>query len=322
MSVSVTILLCIMKATNEHFLTIKFMTTKQNYDLLLDDYKEIVKAAMEKLYVTVLLYGEKNIPVSIIPSIIMGTKIPPTLITEVPDLYVQQYFFPENDPYPGYIQWIGPDDEIVYTLRTPDEPPFDTFEQHVYSLAEQGLANDLDVYFIDTRLVLTIQIFNDLLVYYCNLMEDKAIKSTVGKNANNKSGNLAQLLGSLLGPLVSAAQASHIPPSVLDKGKMNQLISDFTKMEGRMNSFIKPSLKKAVSGGMDDMSGIMSNFMGGGNLSSLTSIMSNLNSLTGGANTQLPSIPPVSSDNVQTAIKTVSSAQDIESTMKCLKNYV
>ena len=86
--------------------------------------------------------------------------------------------------------------------------------------------------------------------------------------------------------------------------------------------FIKPSLKKAVSGGMDDMSGMMSNFMGGGNLSSLTSNMSNLNSLTGGVNLGLPSIPPVSSDIVQNAISTVSAAQDIESTMKCLKNFV
>jgi hypothetical protein len=317
--------LCILVKRHGYITVLTFFTnllTISNYNLLLDDYKEIVKNAMEKLYITVLMYGEKNIPVSIIPAIILGDKVPSTLISEVPDLYVQQYFTSDNDPFPGYIQWIGPDDDIVYTLRTPSDPPFDTSEEHVYSIAEQGLANDLDVYFIDKTLVLTIQKFSELLIYYCNLMEDQAIKSTVGKNANNMSGNLAQLLGGILSSLVSQAQAGHIPPSVLDKGKMNQLISDNNKMQGRLNSFIKPSLKKAVAGEMDDMSGMMSNFLGGGNLSSLSGLMSNLSSLTGGVNTSLPSVPPVPQANVETAIKTVSAAQDIETTMKCLKNFV
>ena len=36
-----------------------------NFDDLLEDYKEIVKDSLMSLYISVLLYGEKNLPVSI-----------------------------------------------------------------------------------------------------------------------------------------------------------------------------------------------------------------------------------------------------------------
>lgn len=297
------------------------LLTEQNYNLLLDDYKEIVKNAMIKLYVTVAIYGEKNIPVSIIPPIILGDKVPSNLVTVVPDLYVQQYFTPQNDPYPGYIKWLGPNDETVYTLRLPSEPPFDTSEQHVYSIAEQGLAKELSVYFDNTNLTLTIAIFLNLLIFYCNLMEEKGLESTVGKNSKNSS-NLTQLLGSVLGSLTSKAQLGHIPPSVLNKSKMNQVIANQNMMQGRLNSTIKPALKKAVSGSMDNPMGLISGLLGGANLSSLTNQMSNLTRLTGGVDTSVPENSVKTPDQIVSSLYVIDSSNEIKTVINNLSSLV
>lgn len=305
--------LCILVKKYGYTRVLNFITTvftPANVELLPTDYKELVKNALIKFYTTMSIYGERNVPTSRIPPIVFGTFTPIEVVVEVPDLYVQQYFTEQNDPFPGYIQWVGPDEEIVYTLRTPDEPPFETAEQHVYSLAEQGLAAALSVYFDDNKLVLTIAILLELLIYYCNLMEEKGLQATVGKNSKN-STNLLQLLGSVLGSLTSAAQMGHIPPSVLNKGKMNQVISNQNMMQGRLNSLIKPALKKAVSGSMDDPSGLLSGLLGGGNLAALTSQMSNLSRLTGGIDISIPSIPALPQASLQVSLNIINNSNDV-----------
>lgn len=256
-----------------------------DYDIMTDDYSDIVKSAFTSFYITVILYGEKNIPISIIPPVVIGTKTPTTIYTSVPDLYVRQYFAPENDPYPGYIQWKGPDGTIIYTIRTENDNPFPTAQDHIYSVAEQGLATEIEKYLKNTTLKFTVTVFYDLLIYYCSLMEEVASESNAGKNSNKFSGNLTQLLGSILGNLVSTAQTSHIPPSVLDKGKMNNIISKTTKMQGRLNNVIKPALKAAVKESPGNISNIISGLNLGGSTSFLTSSLSNLKSLTGNPDT-------------------------------------
>lgn len=256
-----------------------------DYDVMSDDYSEIVKSAFTSFYMTVVLYGEKNIPISIIPPVVRGTKTPPNIYTSVPDLYVRQYFTPENDPYPGYIQWKGTDGTIIYTIRTDNDNPFPTAQDHIYSISEQGLAKEIEKYLKDSALKFTVTIFYNLLIYYCSLMEDVASESNAGKNSNKFSGDLTQLLGAVLGNLVSTAQTAHIPPSVLDKGKMNNIISKTTKMQGRLNNVIKPALKAAVQESPGNISNIISGLNLGGSTSFLTSSLSNLRSLTGNPDT-------------------------------------
>lgn len=297
------------------------LLTVQNYSSLSVDYQEIVKNAMIKLYITVLIYGEKNIPISIIPPIFRGLKTPPNFTTTVPDLYVQQYFTASTDPYPGYIQWIGPNDEVIYTIRSAIDFPFETSTQHVYSIAEQGLATELTLYFENDNILLTIALFYALLVKYCNLMEDQGIKSTVGKNANSSS-NLTQMLGSILGSLINTAKTSHIPVSVLDQSKMNQVISNQNKMQGRLNSLIKPALKKAVSGSLDSPLNLLSSIMGGGNVSSIIGNLSNLANLTGSPNLDPPSTTSTNTDQIQISLTVINNSSNIEDVLKSLTVYV
>lgn len=212
------------------------------------DYQEIIRNSFISLYITYVIYGEDNIPVSSLPEIINGNNIPTELVSinDVPDLYVQQYYTIDTDPYPGFIEWIGPDDEKIYTARSINDFPYENIDDHVYSLAEQGLAKVLDVYFINTDIKLSVALFLAMLIEFCNLIEDQGIKSSVGKNGNNFSGNLQTLLGSVLGTLTQNALTNHVPNSFLNQTKINNVISKANKMQGRINKSMKPAFKKAA----------------------------------------------------------------------------
>ena len=235
------------------------------------DYQEIVRNSFIALYITYVIYGEKDIPVSVLPEIVNGNNIPTELVSinNVPDLYVQQYYTVDTDPYPGFIEWIGPDDEKIYTVRGITDFPYENIDDHVYSLAEQGLAKVLDVYFVNTDIKLSVALFLAMLIEFCNLIEDQGIKSTVGKNGNNFSGNLQTLLGSVLGTLTQTALTGHVPNSFLNQSKINNVISKANKMQGRINKAMKPAFKKAAQ---LDPSNITNIILGLNNLSKLNKI--------------------------------------------------
>lgn len=235
------------------------------------DYQEIVRNSFIALYITYFIYGEKDIPVSVLPEIVNGNNIPTELVSinNVPDLYVQQYYTVDTDPYPGFIEWIGPDDEKIYTVRGITDFPYENIDDHVYSLAEQGLAKVLDVYFVNTDIKLSVALFLAMLIEFCNLIEDQGIKSSVGKNGNNFSGNLQTLLGSVLGTLTQTALTGHVPNSFLNQSKINNVISKANKMQGRINKAMKPAFKKAAQ---LDPSNITNIILGLNNLSELNKI--------------------------------------------------
>ena len=235
------------------------------------DYQEIVRNSFIALYITYVIYGEQDIPVSVLPEIVNGNNIPTELVSinNVPDLYVQQYYTVDTDPYPGFIEWIGPDDEKIYTIRGITDFPYENIDDHVYSLAEQGLAKVLDVYFVNTDIKLSVALFLAMLIEFCNLIEDQGIKSSVGKNGNNFSGNLQTLLGSVLGTLTQTALTGHVPNSFLNQSKINNVISKANKMQGRINKAMKPAFKKAAQ---LDPSNITNIILGLNNLSKLNKI--------------------------------------------------
>lgn len=230
----------------------------QTFLILPETYQNIVKESIINLFIAVSIYGEDNIPISILPEIIYGDVVPETVVVDVPDLYVKQYFIKESDPYPGYIQWVGPENEIIYTLRSEIDYPFESLDEELFSLAEQGLAKALEIYFINEENAITISIFLALLVLFCNKIEEKATDSSVGKNGNNFSiGNLASLLGSI-GSNIQNAYTNHIPNSVLDKQKINKLMEKSAKMQGRIHKLIKPASDLAIKKEIGNMTNLLS----------------------------------------------------------------
>lgn len=260
--------------------------SRADYDDLYDEYKEIVKNALITLYITVIMYGEKNIPISKIPTVKYGKTVPSPLYTTAPDLYVRQYYYDNMDKYPGYIEWLGPNNEKIYTLRTSTDYPYNSLKEHVYSESEQGMAKELEPYIKDEKLVFTIQMLNDLIMKYCLLIDQISNQATTGRNSRNRNGNLTQILGAILGSLVQNAQINHIPVSVLDKTKMFNLISKEVEKQGNLNNVIKPASKKAVELSPTSIGDISSMLNNTGNMSFILGYMSNLKNLTGNQNIQ------------------------------------
>lgn len=244
----------------------------QTFLILPETYQNIVKESIISLYIAVSIYGEQNIPISILPEIIYGDDVPEPVLASVPDLYVKQYFTNDNDPYPGYIQWIGPENEIIYTIRTEVDYPFESLDEEIFSLAEQGLAKALDLYFIDENSLITINIFLALLILFCNKIEEKTIESSVGKNGNKFSiGNLTNLLGAV-GSNFQNAFTNHIPSSVLNKQKINKVMEKAAKMQGRIHKLIKPASDLAMKREIGNISNMISSLS---NIQNVISTFSN-----------------------------------------------
>lgn len=216
-----------------------------NFNDLLEDYKDIVKDSLLSLYISVILYGEKDIPISIIPEIVFGDNIPSNVATAVPDMYTQNYYTSENDPYPGYVEFEGPNDndEPVYILRTDEYLPFTSLDEELYSTAEQGFAREVRPYII--TISLTVDILNELLEKYCNEITDIADEKGAGKGSSSPT-DLISMLGPVLGGAISGAKTNHLPNSFLDQTKMNKLLNNATKEQNELKNVYEKYAKKAM----------------------------------------------------------------------------
>ena len=239
-----------------------------NFDDLLESYKNMVKDALISLYISVLLYGEKDLPVCVIPEIVFGDNIPPNVVvnySDIPDFYTQVYYTKDNDPYPGYVEFEGPEDgdSSYYLLRTDEYSPFDSLEQEVYSDAEIGLSTDLRPYIVSVSL--TVEILNTLLEKYCNQVSDKTEEKALGKGSGS-STDLVSMLGPVLGGAINKAQSNHLPNSFLDQSKMNKLLKSTIKEQNELKNVIEKFSYKAIK--MPNKSSSMSSTIASTNLTS------------------------------------------------------
>ena len=239
-----------------------------NFDDLLESYKNMVKDALISLYISVLLYGEKDLPVCVIPEIVFGDNIPPNVVvnySDIPDFYTQVYYTKDNDPYPGYVEFEGPEDgdSSYYLLRTDEYRPFDSLEQEVYSDAEIGLSTDLRPYIVSVSL--TVEILNTLLEKYCNQVSDKTEEKALGKGSGS-STDLISMLGPVLGGAINKAQSNHLPNSFLDQSKMNKLLKSTIKEQNELKNVIEKFSYKAIK--MPNKSSSMSSTIASTNLTS------------------------------------------------------
>jgi hypothetical protein len=243
----------------EYVLTLLFKILGENkYLTILPDYKDIVFNSIIKLMKLAAENGETNIPVSTVPEIVFGIKIPSPLTTLVVDGYIQQYYTLELDPYPGYIQWLTPSGTLVYTKRTKDDPPFESADEEIRTTSEINLANELIPYFMDKNL--TIPILNVLLVKYSVSIQEKQIDKNMGKNSNkNLLAILTQLAG-IAGQMAQGAQQNHLPKSVLNQSSVSKSLDTHKQNIGKIKK-LKEFSKTAVIPqipGLGDISNLMS----------------------------------------------------------------
>lgn len=245
--------LCILVKQYSYYTVLKvlFATLSDNkYSVMTQEYQEIVFNAIIKLIKLAADYGEADIPVSTIPEITYGTGIPTPLYSsydEIGNYYVQQYYTFTDDPYSGYIEYIGPSGDFVYIRRTNVDYPYDSAEQEVFTNAEYALARELSPYFNAQHL--TIEVLYIALQTYCQTILNNNMDKQNGKNSiQNLLSMLTQFAG-LAGTMGKLVQSSHLPQSVLDVASMTKTIDEHIKNIGKIKK-----LKDISKSAFDPMS--------------------------------------------------------------------
>lgn len=281
-----------------YVLTVLFFTLSNGrYNLISTQFKDIVLNAIINLIKLAIQYGETNIPTSTIPQIVYGTKVPRPLYnsySEVPDYYIQQYYTPENDPYPGYIEWKNPDTNVsIYVKRTSTDHPYNSAENEIFTTAEIEMSKELAPYFKNNNL--TVDVLNNLLSKYCTQIQDNNLEKNMGKNSKNNILSLLSQLAGIAATIGNKSKSNHIPQSVLNKNIMSNIIDEHKNKIGQIKK-----LKSLASNSVLPM-----------NLVNNIPAINSLTSLLNGSFSSSASSSSNSSQNIQ-------QAQNIVSTIKKL----
>jgi hypothetical protein len=254
-----------------------------NIQKISPDYQEIVKNALASFIQNVTINGEANIEVYTPPVVVYGVLTPlpayVKLSSQIPDLYIQQYYATNEEPYIGYIEWLSPDGNTKYYVkRNTDDCPYQSIDEEQYSVCVTGLANELAIHI--TKDTLTIEILNTLLIKYTEKASSLGAEKNLGKNALNPA-QLLSLLG-VAGQLLQTAKSLHLPTSVLDTGTVNEALDGFAKgmaVVQKIKSITSTAfdLPSAV-GGLASIGGLAG---GLGGLSSSLGAIGSIGSITG-----------------------------------------
>ena len=284
--------LCILVKQYSYITVLKvlFATLSDNkYSVMTQQYQEIVFEAIIKLIKLAVKHGEKDIPVSTIPKIIYGTRVPTPLYSSydtIGNYYIQQYYTSTDDPYPGYIQYIGPSGDLVYVRRSNIEYPYDSAEQEVFTNAEYALATELSPYF--KAEYLTIEVLYIALQTYCQTILNNNMNKQNGKNSiQNLLSMLTQFAG-LAGTMGKLVQSSHLPQSVLDVASMTKTIDEHIKNIGKIkklkdiskSAFDPASLLNSVLS--NPLSSVLSSILKGSPIQNVQQISQIINTIKNG----------------------------------------
>jgi hypothetical protein len=197
------------------------------------------------------------------PTIVkMGPGVPvPLPIVGVPkDLYVQQYYELGSNPYPGFIQWKGPNGDYVYTKTPSTEPTYQSAEEHIYDVAFSGLGKTLEPFIVNKKL--TAVILEQTLNVCLENIKKTGMEAAMGKGS---SSNLMSLLPALLGGLSGAISLTqnYLPESVLNVGSINTTLQEYSRTMAlakfmtntTASAFSVPSALSGLSGGLSGLAG-------------------------------------------------------------------
>jgi hypothetical protein len=143
------------------------------------------------------------------------TQAPPALlVVATPPLgYIQQYYTLESDPYPGFIQWLGPTGDFKYTLRN-GEPNYPSAQDHVQHNSYQGMQSQLGQS-LKTGNISQKELSKLLNGSAASLAAD-AISKVLGHGIDlNSIADFAKQLLGKLGGFISGMLSGHLPTSVL-----------------------------------------------------------------------------------------------------------
>lgn len=272
-------------------------------------YQQTVINATLNFIRLALYYGPNDIPVTtyqLVPDP-KTTATPDKVVeySEVPSMYVRQWYALETNPYPSHITWVSSDGKTkLYTLND-SYYYFETSSQEIYYITESGLTNDLKKYFvfdlsIQKIFTLTPEILSDVLDKYALIIEKYNIDVSLGKdvgdgvaqdseNLNNQNqqgggggggSGIGQMMGMLQGMLggqlkdhMQNIMQKQLPKSVNDTQKINKNIQLSTQ-DMANNKKAGDSIEKMFgmdsNGGLGGMNlqGIMQGFQSGGGGSS------------------------------------------------------
>lgn len=240
-------------------------------------YRDIVKNSIANIIRLALYFGPLDIPVSKYDDTVFGDLVPSPLVTSdsVPDLYVKQYYTLDNDPFPGYEEWLSPDKTTkVYVKKAAKSYHFTTSSEEIFSTSERSIAAAIVPYFeLDTNgkliRILTPSILNDILYAQMVSIESNTMDLGGGKNSgssSNSGGMLGGQLQSLMGMLTQQTSKPNAAVTSLD-----DVMQKFKKDMGLNNQIFQLG-KNAIGGGnplgslggMGGLSNIMGGFASGG----------------------------------------------------------
>jgi hypothetical protein len=267
-------------------------------------FSDVIKADLSILLLEVELNGVENLTIPKKPPVVYGNKIPPNVVSSVPDLYIKQYYTEEEDLYQGYIEWRDQTNEIViYTKRTIVDNPYPYIDDEILIESQFELFESLSPFIRNENL--TIQILYSILISQNTINQNQSIDKTMGKNASqNLLQNLSKILG-IIGVASNLAESAHLPNSVLNVGKIKKSLDEFSKsigflktMQQKSNSAFNPL--SALSGlaslpGLSDLASL-SGLSGLASLPGLSDLAS-LSGLSGLANlaSSLPGLSDLAS---------------------------
>jgi hypothetical protein len=268
------------------------MLGNEGYNGIIPEYRDIVRNGFVRLITEVIQQGP-NIQVSPYETVTYGKIIPSPLVSrdEVPELYTRVYYPADEDPHPGYNEWISPQDDtlirkVVFVRMSADAIPASSASEEAYNDAERGVADALSPYIEDgfddfNPKILTVAILNSILVNQINYLTENGENNTAGNGAGGGGGGgggkgnmLQQLLGKLQ-PLVEKFQQQMLGQqgggsklsdgrvglgveTILDVMKNKDALEKFTKNMGNLNGMEK-NAEGAFS--MNNMNGL-SNLQG------------------------------------------------------------
>lgn len=284
-------------------------------DQVTEVYRDIVVNALANLYQNFITYGAGQLPESSYDTVTEKMYPPPDpVVSVVPDLYVQQYYTKQNDPYPGYIQWLSPDfTQSVFTERTLGDTYYSNADEEIYSIAEKELALALDAYIVNKNL--TVVILNKLMAQQDSNVDENTQEKTSGTNVATEAMNLLMQLSGYAGTIANLQQSIQLPVSVLNQGSIKKSHQNFLKNIAQLRQEKEKAKKGAQPA--SPLSALNSAL---GAVSGVTSAVSGITSAVSGVTSAVSTVSGITSAVSGTVSQVTSFSTQAQSLYNTIKN--
>lgn len=206
-----------------------------------------------------------NLPYTQIPSanlLPQNTIVPSPLVSVVPNYYIQQYYSASDDPYAGYVQWLGPTGNYVYTVRTSAQPNYTSSEQSIVGTAQIEFLFYLNPCFAANSL--TISNLNNILSNVVPQTVSVAQNNSLGTNSSSNILSLALLLLGSIGSMINQSTSIHLPNSVLNQSSMTSTLNKFAQNISYLKQMKNASISAfALPTAITNLSSLLTSITGG-----------------------------------------------------------